>query len=225
MDILSIMEAGRRHWLLLTIGAVLGVLLAVLSAYKVAWTPGEGPRIAARTSPNYQTTTRLLITEPNLDVARMSPQQEWPSGYTKTVTMAPTYALLVLGDDIRRSAENRIGALNVALTADAVSDTPIIELTATGRDSKRVTEAARAVTEAFIAQLEDQQDERKVPQQERVGIRVLAAPSAPRQSNSNALEIAALFFLTPVLGSLAVAVSLERARERRLTAAYAQHLA
>lgn len=214
MDFLQIIAAGRRHWLLMTVGTALGVLLALGAAFTLADTP-VGKRLEPRTAVRYQTKTRLLITEPNLDVARMSPNEVWPNGYTKTVAMAPTYALLIMGDEVRRGAEERIGPLGVKLSSTSHKETPVVELTVTGSDAERTTQAARAVVSAFIDHMATQQDAHNVPEGERVKVEVLSAPASPTRSSSGVLQVGALAFLAPLLGFLALAASLDRSREHR----------
>lgn len=215
MDFLQIIAAGRRHWLLMTVGTVAGVVLALIAAFTFTDTDA-GIRLKPRTTVRYQTKARLLITEPNLDVARMSPNEVWPNGYTKTVSMAPTYALLIMGDEVRKSAEEHIGPLGVKLSSTSHKETPVVELTVTGPDAQRTTEAAGAVVGAFIDHLSKQQDLHNVPQDERVKVEVLSAPGAPTQSSSGVLQVGALAFLAPILGFLALAASLDRSRDKRL---------
>lgn len=201
----------------MTIGASVGVIVAVITAYKVVSTD-DGMRVVPRTTPIYETRTRLLITEPNLDVARMNPQQSWPTGYTKTIEMAPTYALLAVGDEVRAKAEDQVGPLKARVSAAAVEKTPIIVLKASGKDPQQAVSAARAMTAAFVEYLTQQQDRREIAEEERVKVVVLTSPTMPVQTSSGTVQVGALAFLAPLLASLALAVSLDGAERRRARA-------
>lgn len=214
MDLLNMIGAARRHWVLMVIGTSLGVIIAIFSAFKLVSTP-DGARVTSRTTPVYESRSRLLIAEPNLDVARMNPQQSWPTGYTKTIEMAPTYALLAVGDDVRRKAEEAVGTLKARVSAAAIEKTPIIVLKATGPDPQGTVTALKAMTGSFVEYLAEQQDDKQVPNDQRVRLVVLSSPSAPSQVSSGAMQVGMLAFLAPVLASLALAVSLDSDKRKR----------
>lgn len=214
MDIHKVVKAARRQWGVVLMGVLIGIVLIAATTLQVTGSSGDR-HLAPRTKDVFEARTRLLITEPNLGVARMDQNQGWPDNFTKTVAMAPTYAYLLVSDAVKEGAAAETGPLRETIKAKAIDNTPVIELTVKGTDAERTTAVSRALSASLVAYLKAEQDRGKVPAQERVHVEVLSAAQTPGRASSSMVEVGALAFMTPLLISLGLAVSIENSRERR----------
>lgn len=213
MDILRIVDAGRKHWRLLVVGAVLGVALAALGFRYVDG--ADGPSIEPRAGARYQARTRLLISEPGADLTRARTDPALVDPFGKTVNMAPTYAYLASSDEVLRRAEHRLGRVKEKVSSRALRDAPVIEVTITGSEADHTLRVASVLAASFRDYIEEQQLNADVPPKERIQLRVLSAPKEAKRLRSGAVELAAVSFMAPFLACLGFALAIENARRLR----------
>lgn len=214
MDILKVFETGRKHWVLLLFGGFIGAILAFSTTFHFVRTPENSRHLEFRSEVVYETKMSLMIAEPHWDIGRSA--AAYPDGFNKASWVAPTYAQLMTSDKVKRIAEDAIGPLRARVSAKSNKDTPILTLTVQGSDSDRTAEVARAMADAFIVYMTNQQEERDVPQSDRMEIEVLAGPQTPAPRPSGVLQQATLALLAPIVAFLGIAIAVDNARSRRL---------
>jgi capsular polysaccharide biosynthesis protein len=215
MDVLQVVQAARKHWGLILIGVIIGVLLSFVSTFH--WVQGnEGPgRMQLRSRALYTARMQLLIAEPHWDIGRYGTPM--PDGFNKTVYMAPTYAWLLTSDQVVKISEGEVGRIRERVSAKAEKDSPIIWLNVTGYSAERSVQVAQSLAASFSQYLKQQQDVRNVPENERIAIQVVAAPKTPKPQRSGAMQLAALTLVSPTILFLGLAVTIENGRRRRTT--------
>jgi hypothetical protein len=134
----------KRFWFLIALGAVVGVALAITSAYSVGL--GVPPKLTAREQPEYTAGTQLEVTSavspyyrsavdvPVVSATRPSTQEEGEEEPTNLVEQAePTtgtlinaanyYPFVIEGDDVKALRERMFGVIEGEIQAEAVGVT------------------------------------------------------------------------------------------------------
>jgi hypothetical protein len=213
MDLLRVFRVARRHWVITMIGVLLGVFCALLVSFKFAVAGGR-MRVEKRSATTYKTELQLLITEPGYGMGSAGLlEYSLPNAFGKTREMAPVYAQLVLSDAVLRAASLKIGSpVEELVEAEAIEDTPIVQVTLTGTDARRLTALALALGQSLKEYLAKNQDFYGVPPGDRLSVSILASPKDPVPEKSREWEFALLALLVPTGTSVGIGLILERGR-------------
>lgn len=210
MQLLGALSVMRRHWFIMTVGVLLGVLATGAVQYQY---DAASNGIRRREIVRYDGTMQVLVVDPRFTVGRIGGENPGGDQFDKTITLAATYADLIVSDAVRASADESSGIGGVSATAERVQDSPIVEVSLSGYDPERVTAYGNALVQSLEVYLRRQQDAAAIPAQERVSVRMLSAP-VPDAVRSRQWEMALLAFAVPVLLTFGVASVLDRPRPK-----------
>lgn len=209
MDFLNLVVTGRRHWVLMSLGVALGLIVAVGSLYHLDRS-ADTPRLRPRSFTQYKMEMQLIVIDPFFGLGRAGVNIDQPDLFMKTVILSATYAKLLTSDAVRASAERTAGPADAEITSDAVDGSPIVLLTLSGRDADHMEAYGRALAKSLQDYLQEQQEEQDISSRERMSVRLLAV-SEPIAEKSRRLETALLAFMGPVAFALGVAVLRDKA--------------
>lgn len=209
MDILKLLGVVRRRWVIMSLAVLLGLALAFLTVYRYS----DG-RLKPRAYTQYTMDMQILVVDPAYGMGRAAGEAEAPDTFGKTILLANTYARLATSDDVQKMAEKVAGPSNAAVSAEGVQQAPIINITLEGGDEDQMKAYGSALGKALQAYLVAEQDERRIPKDDRMTVRVLSEPSV-RQVNSRHWEMALLTFLAPAVVGFSLAVLRDRSLQSR----------
>jgi hypothetical protein len=209
VDLLELVTVFRRHPVLTAVGLALSAVAAFGVLFTVQTTHGK-PAIRQRSYTTYSAEMQMIVVDSAFGMGRAGIRPEEPNTFDKTVGMAQTYARLLVSDAVLQSVIASIGPLGVKVESQPVEQSPIVNLTLTGNDPKRLRVVGKAMGDALSTYLTAQQDAHGVPDNDRLSIRVLSAtaPAVPLQSRQ--WEMALIAFLGPLLGAGAIGLLLDR---------------
>ena len=168
--------------------------------YRFDGSGGSRPRELVR----YDGIMQVVVADPAFSVGRIGGDNPGGDQFDKTVTLASTYANLIVSDAVRSSAEASSGVRGISATAERVEDSPIVEVSLTGYDPDRLIAYGRALANSLEVYLRHEQDAAAVPPGQRVSVEVLSAPSVT-PVRSRQWEMALIAFMVPVLLAFGVA--------------------
>lgn len=194
---------GRRKWVVL-LGLLVGTILAFSSLYGFVEADGASAlRLQRRSNTVYESQVSLLVDVPGFGLGRID------SPVDHAFRMAPTYAVLVTSEPVKSTLPTRVRNGNVSVTARALENSPVFTIAAQGTNAELVSDAAKAYAHAVVDYITRMQDESEVPEDKRLSIRVLSAPTPASALSSRDLQIAALLLVMPVGVSVAWALMAE----------------
>jgi hypothetical protein len=201
-------DAFIEHSGWISIAAVLGLLLAFFWLFRVSLSPNN-PLISQRSADKYSTTLSVVVDTTEFGIGRSD------TNMNNLSDLAPTYAQLLTSDVIRRSAEASLGA---KIDPKSVSDTveqgsPMIKLSVEGTEAATLPLRAQALLNSLRDYIATGQQQNGVPQEFRLTVRGIGAPSKPEIKSNRQLEIALILLVFPVMAALALAVRLESRKE------------
>lgn len=213
MDFLDAFGIMKRHWVILLVGALVGLALMFGTLYSVGQLRETG-RLERRSFTNYTIETQVLVVDPRFWMGRAgSRSPEQPDIFPKTVTLATTYAGLLSSDAVRDAAEARVGPTDADVTSEAVPQAPIIKVTIKGRDREQLVKFGIALEKALEEYLVQEQENSDIPKSERMSVRPLAKPQA-KAVQSRQFETALLAFSAPLFVAFGIAVARDRRTEK-----------
>ncbi|MFD4957929.1 hypothetical protein [Microbacterium sp. NPDC058389] len=214
----------NSKWLL-----AVGVVVAAVAAFFAGFTIVDG-RVQSRAIEQYTAETTLLVSSPASDMYQaVIPGQQLVEGQTQPEEADLTsktilYAYIISGTDMRHDVEQSVGdfADTDALTAlrrttqpggdeafPGRYSLPILAVVGASLDPQRAEEISETAASLFVANMEGEQENAKLPDSERVEVTVLDSPSATEVEGSNpAIPIVLTFvgvFLLFVVAAFVVA--------------------
>lgn len=203
---MALWYAAIRHWELVAVGLLFGAALVFLWVYQVVFDV-HGPRlsISPRFPRTYATSVSVVIDTVDFGIGRSD------TNMNNLADLAPTYAQLLTSDMVLRNAgstlRTTIDPKTVASTVEPGS--PIITLKVEGTEPAGLVARAKAILGALQDYITAAQEQRQVPQQFRLTVRGLGAPTTPTLKSTRHFEIAVILGLIPLVAALALAHRLE----------------
>jgi hypothetical protein len=220
----------RRFRVLIIAAFVLAIGLAFISYVRIGFSDGR-PQLSYRQSEGWTSYSQVLVTQPGFAFGNTlapkrpgsilgSHQQLQAVAEPRLTTLASLYSRFVGSDEflriLLRGGPAR-GVVSAApLTTPGTNDEflPIVNIAATGRSREGSLELARRASVALRTQLADQQAANRIPQGERVQLRVLLGAGLAELSSPRKKTLPAIAFFTVMLAGLALAFVLENLRPR-----------
>ena len=221
-----------RFRLITATGLFLGISLAVLASYKVSF--DGGPSLQARGSATWKSDALLLVTQPGFPEGRvvLPDTTETVPGTGETVQndklqfadpnrfggLADLYSQLAMSDRVRKEIPEKPEPLqNEALALPGASGgviLPIIKLSASADSQKGAQLLTQHAIEALQGVLSEDQSKARIPDQSRVEVRTLNAPSAGYLVSGPPRTAAILVFILSILGTIGLTHLLAALRSR-----------
>ncbi|QAY69509.1 hypothetical protein [Xylanimonas protaetiae] len=231
MDVPRYLEVLWTHRRLLLAGAVVAVLAGLLAGFTL-----QGGRVVSRAVHSYSASTTVLVGSPSQPLYQAQvPGQTVTQGQTapvqKDLTQAAVvYAYVVAGAQVRKTVEDQLGPLADDEQITALRRTtqpggdetfpgrmslPILDVVGVSSDPDRAEAISAAATDAFVNEVEGQQDAVAMPKDERVELSRLDAEPATEADASNPAIPVVVTAGGVLLVFVALAFILENARQRR----------
>jgi hypothetical protein len=221
-----------RFRIITATGLFLGISLAILASYKVSF--DGGPSLQARGSATYKSDALLLVTQPGFPEGRvvLPDTTETVPGTTETVQnnklqfadpnrfggLADLYSQLAMSDRVRTMIPEKPKPLQIeALALPGASGgviLPIIKLSASADTQKGAELLTQHAIEALQGVLTEDQKKARIPDQSRVEVRTLNAPSAGYLLSGPPRTAAILVFILSLLGTIGLTHLLAALRGR-----------
>lgn len=236
MDLPALGRMISRFRRLLIGGAILAILLATATVFKVTVVDGS-PKLDYRQKEMWVSYGRLLVTQTGFPQGRsdlggadeaagqpVDPNKQQFADPGRFITMAPLYARIAKSEPVRRLmfAEGPIrGADTVAVTSQ--EEQPLLEVSATADSRNGAVLLAQRQIDALRTYLAREQRANGIAPQNRITLSVLERPGAPAmlQDQVNTYVIAprspikpALVFFTVLALFFGLAMVLENANPR-----------
>jgi hypothetical protein len=222
MDLPLYAQVLRRHWIVVTLGIVLAVVLAALSYGHPAYEDGK-LTWKYRAEERWQSEARVLLSVPGFPVgsAALSPGRradEIAQAQAQLPTLAVLYAGLTTGDDVRsivrQASEIRGRVVAAAATAtNGMVTLPIVEITAVAPSGPGSRVLADRYASALIGYVEGQQADR-APEQ-RVDLSLLNRGGETELVDPRSKTLPIIVFLALLTATVGVAFALENVKTRR----------
>jgi hypothetical protein len=218
-------------------GILLGIVLAVLAAYKVGW--DGGPSLEPRGSETWKSESSLLVTQAGFPEGRVVlPETTLPGTVPTTpdpppdtgdkklefadplrfAFLAQLYAQLAVSDRVLEAVPgkpDRDQIEAVPVEGLAATQLPVIQVATTAATA----EAARDLNTNLVKALQDvlasDQERADISSQQRTRVDLLSAPAAPTKTAGRTLTSSILALLLCLIGAVAVAHLLAAIRDRR----------
>jgi|SRR5471030_1105309 len=212
MDLALFARVIWRHKLVLVLGAVLAILLGLLSYVRV----GPGGKITYRDSQSWVSYETVSVTQPGFTEGNVDPTGADP---TRLTLLATLYSHYIDTDAVQKQIwpagahGERIEAAPVlaGVGSSAASALPIISIAAFSPSASGAQELAARTTKALSGYIEGRQVTAGVPVPDRVELQpvklALSNPPALWQARSRTLPI--VVFLTALLAAFGLAFILE----------------
>jgi hypothetical protein len=230
MDLAIYTRVLWRFRYLVFAGALLGIVLALLSFYKIDFGGGK-PTFTHRQSEIWQSESVLFLTQPGFAAGRTVlpyvvkdvagektavPSIQQPSEFTD---LSPLYARLANSDAVKRLVL-RDGKLPGKYSAIPAADTtysdtiplPMLEIFGTATSSDGAKTVARRATTGFLTYLRKLQIDAGIPDRQRVDIEILNAPSNATVIQPRKKTLPIVVFMAVLFAVMALAFVLENAR-------------
>jgi hypothetical protein len=205
MDVLRILTVIRRHWFVMSLAVIIGVLAVGAVRFQFDRTTRK---VEARDLTKYTGVMQLVVIDPKFSAGRTVAPAPDADQFDKTVTLAATYAELASSDAVKSFVPSASGR-GVGVQSEAVQDAPIVDVTLTGTSASQLDAYGPALARAFDTYLHQQQEAAGVPLDQRMYVRMLAPPDVTA-ADSRGWEMGVLAFLTPVLLGFGVASIADR---------------
>lgn len=211
MDLALYARVLWRHWLILLAGAVLGIVLAIVSYYRVE--AGVPPELTPRKAEVWQSSASVLLTQRSQVVP--VPGLNDPDSLAR---VAGLYARLATSDEVLdrvKGGATAAGAIQAVPSVDRNSETvlPVVVLLGTGATAQEARRLVGSGLDAFLSYVEEQQ--RTIPVQSRVGLRILNSPQPAELVVPRKKTLPIVIFLSILVAAIGAAFVLEnRARLR-----------
>ena len=231
MDLALYAGVIRRFRVLVGAGAVVAILLAVLSMVRIELTHGK-PALSYRQAETWTSRSQLLITQtgfpwgrtvlpgsvPGTPIPPGTPSFADPSRFYQ---LASFYSRLANGDAVQqviKRRSNRVGAVQAVPETDPTSTSgaaiPFVDIIGSGPTPRIAERLATIGTSAFREYIAAQQRGAGIPDSQRVDVQIVnsAQPALLVQGRKKTLPIAV--FLGVMIMTVGAAFILENLRPR-----------
>jgi hypothetical protein len=233
MDLRLYSRVLWRFRVIVVVGFVLALGLTVLTVARVSFKNGR-PAVSYRQQETWQSTTRIFVTQGGNPLVRavstkvipIGPQTNGTSNYvpvqsdpTRFASWAALYANLATSDDVRRFMVRK-GPLPGAVQANTEqvpglgTPLPFLSLSGVATTPEAALVTARRATEALISYVKKQQDELKLPADQRVVLQVLNRPSGAALATARSKTRPVVVFLAAMMAVIGLVFVLENLRPR-----------
>jgi hypothetical protein len=231
MDLALYTRVLWRFRVLVILGFVLACALAFLSYARVSFAGGS-PKISYRQGEAWESTTRLLITQPGFQVGRLSVGSPYPTSTTPAPSSTPVaslqwlaslagpYQLLGNSDAVRSMlARDRTvhGTMSVGAENGGQNSTgavPVLDVIGFGPTAVDAIHTAQRGAAVFIAYFTQQQKLNNVATANRVRLEVLNKARAPQIVVKRKKTLPIVIFVAVMTDVLGLAFILENLRPR-----------
>jgi hypothetical protein len=218
-------------------GILLGIILAVIAAYKVGW--DGGPSLEPRGSETWTSESSLLVTQAGFPEGRVILPETPPPGTVPTTPdlqpdtgdkklqfadplrfalLAQLYAQLAVSDRVLEAVPGKPDRDQIeALTVEgpAATQLPVIQLTTTAASAVAAKDLNTNLVKALQDVLASDQERADISSQQRTRVELLSAPAAPTKTAGRTHTASILALLLCLIGAVAVAHLLAAIRDRR----------
>lgn len=213
MDLQRFFEVLWKHKWVMMVGVVIGLMLAILSLYKVGASI-QPPSFSywPRSRTIYQTSATVFLDDSGFALGRVK------SSVGALNAIAQSYPGLVSSDLIKKRVEKKIGKVSDIVEAGVSEKTPMVSIIVTGINKIRVQKVAETTADELIKYIRTEQNKYKVPADNRIIVYRPGRASIPIPQQSRGAEIALLLFLAPVAmagGAVFVMENLIANREKK----------
>jgi hypothetical protein len=217
-----------RFRFLVAAGALLGIILAMLSFFRLDFSDGF-PRAEYREPEAWSSTARLFLTQEGSPWIRTvdplvpaTSRKDGPlvpafADSDRFADLAVLYAELAKGDQVRELALTGETRGDVSFTAAPVvpedDPLPLIEITSSAHSAGAADAVAVRAAEALKVYVERQQVDARVPSNQRVVLELVERPEA-YLVEGRSKTLPAVIFLTVLLAAVGLAFALENLGQR-----------
>ncbi len=241
MEVPSYLKVLWHYLWLLILGLIVAIAAGIYTGYSL------GPDgLESRAVRSYSATTTLLVTSAKDTLYQAEvPAQEIPRGYTAPQSIdlsnsAVIYAYIISGSGLRQTVIREVGAMDpLTESISAVRRTtqpggnerfpgnlrlPVVDVIATSATPERASELSAVTTSTFLRHVRQQQDQRKLKENERVQIAVINVgdPVEAETSNPNTPVVFTAFGILVGVIALIFAIDGYRTSRQRRRAANAE---
>jgi hypothetical protein len=222
MDLRLLLSVVGRFKLLVIGGLVVGIALAVLSVARVDTGHGA-PSIAYRTTEQWGTYTRVLLTAPPLSELggnTAAAQASQASIQASLPGLATVYGSFVSSDAVRKMLfkQGHVGLLaGTPVKVDPYGGSaylPILSIEAVSTSPERAQELAVASVPALAQYLKNLESQGTLPSSQRAVLSVLNGPTAPFLVRGHSLKLPMAVFVVVLFATIGLAFILENLRPR-----------
>lgn len=222
----------RRHRVIVGIGFTLAVALAFLSMARVSF--AHGLQVTYRSPQIYQAKELLLVSQTGFPWGRSTPTvggdstKPDPAGavaaQNRLTSIAVLYAQLANSDPVRHILlrdgfvkRKDISALPVIQSYSSVGPLlPLIEIDGNGPSKDIAISNARRETNAFLEYLRGQQEDAKIPPEQRVVVQQLNSASTAVVIQGRKKTMSVLVFMVVFVGACIVALIRDNLQQNKL---------
>jgi hypothetical protein len=218
-------------------GILLGIVLAILAAYKLGW--DGGPSLEPRGSETWTSKSSLLVTQEGFPEGRVILPETPPPGTVPATPdlqpdtgdkklqfadplrfsfLAQLYAQLAVSDRVLEDLPGNPGADQIeaiSVEGPAATQLPVIQLTTTAANAEAAKNLNADVVKALQDVLASDQERAEISSQQRTRVEALSAPAAPIKTAGRTHTGSILALLLCLIGAVAVAHLLAAIRDRR----------
>lgn len=235
-DLMDLRLYSRVLWrfrLIVMVGFVLALALTLLTVARVSFKNGR-PSVSYRQQETWQSTTRIFVTQGGNPLVRsvntqfipVGPQTNGTSNFVPVLgdpnrfaSYATLYANLAMSDAVRRFMLQKgpvPGAVQATTEQLPGVGTPLPFLSVSGvaTTPEAALITARRATDALISYVKKQQDELKLPADQRVVLQVLNRPAGAGLATARSKTRPVVVFLAAMMAVIGLVFVLENLRPR-----------
>lgn len=228
-------RALRRFWWLLLVGVGVGLLAAIAAVYRIDLVP---PGLEKRAQITYTSSARLLVTSAEAPYFRTTvprvtetPAADGDETSSTTFVSAPDigtlittanlYPILIESDEVQQLRQEMAGPLPGSITTRAIyevnspsrfelSQVPVVEIYGHSNTYAGAVELAQATVEAFLAYVDETQDEAGLRRNERILLQQIQRPGGAVASGGASLSLPLMLLVVVSAAFAALAILLDR---------------
>ena len=231
MDLALYTRVLWRFRVLVLLGFVLACALAFLSYARVSFAGGS-PKIAYRNGEVWESTTRLLITQPGFQLGRLSLGNPYPPQTTTVQSTTPVaspqwlaslalpYQELGNSDAVRemlardRSVHGSMAVVAEYAGQNSTGALPVLDVNGIGPTAADAIDTAQRGAAVFMTYFTQQQKINNVAPANRVQLQVINNATAPQLVVKRKKTLPIVIFVGVMMGVLGLAFILENLRPR-----------
>jgi len=227
-------RALKRFWWLLVLGLGIAAIAAIAAVARIDFF-SVPPSLEKRAQVVYTASARLLVTSSEAPYFRTTVTRELPGGEgeptTQTFAGAPDigtlistanlYPILIESDEVQQLRQEMAGPLPGAITTRAIyevnspsrfelSQVPVVEIYAHSNTYAGAVDLAQATVEAFMAYVDQTQDEAGLGREERILLQEIQRPDGAVASGGASLSLPLMLFVVVAAAFVVLAILLDR---------------
>ncbi|MGH3037182.1 MAG: zinc ribbon domain-containing protein [Gaiellaceae bacterium] len=231
-------RAVKRYWWVLVLGVGVALVAAIAAVYRIdlASVP---PTLEKREQITYTSSARLLVTSaeapyfrttvPRVSESPATGEGQEPSSTTfltapdlgTLISTANLYPILVESDEVAQIRQEMAGPLPGTVTSRAIyevnspsrfelSQVPVLEIYGSSDTYGGAVKLTEATVSAFLAYMDDTQDEASLDRDERILLQQIQRPAGAVASGGASLSLPLMLFVVISAAFVGLAILLDR---------------